>query len=121
MTSVDSSTLLDHLNQLIVLRDNIQCLKAQKAELMSQVNDITVKMMEAARQLKEGKKVLDHCLETGDDPVQVRLTLTEKELVKQDYVKQDYVKNDVESYSADPYYKDLYNRLVKNHHIFNRD
>lgn len=106
--------LLDHVQQMIQMRTSIEQLKSRKSELMNEVNGISLELLAAEKQFKEHKKVLDHCLLTGDDPVQVRLTMNTKELRSEPADRTNVM------YELDNLFKDKYDHIIANSSIFKK-
>lgn len=78
--SVDCEPLKQHLQQLMNLREGIEQVKHRKRELTDQLNALSIELLELEKQFRDQKQVLEHCLNTGDDPLQVQLVLNKSDL-----------------------------------------
>ena len=114
MIDTETSTLVNHVQELLKMRHNIEQLKSRKSELMNDVNNISIELLSVEKQFKEHKQVLDHCLLTGDDPVQVRLTMHTQEL------RSEQADRTKALHQYENVYTDIYNHIVSRGNIFKK-
>lgn len=85
--------------QIVHLREQIKQVEAQKLQAQEQVNTCTTQLLGLKNEMKDARKLLDHCLTTGEDVTAVKLTktvselnLTKSILLEDEYHKYDQVK-----------------------------
>lgn len=66
--------------QIVEMKASQRNLEAQKNLLQQQVNEITTQIMRINKEIREQRKLLDHCLDTGEDLTTVKLTKDSDEL-----------------------------------------
>jgi hypothetical protein len=68
------------VSQIVQLREQIKVVEAQKLQAQEQVNTCTTQLLGLKNEMKDARKLLDHCLTTGEDVTSVKLTKTVSEL-----------------------------------------
>lgn len=66
--------------QIVQLREQIKQVEAQKQQAQEQMNACSTQLLGLKNEMKDARKLLDHCLTTGEDVTSVKLTKTVSEL-----------------------------------------
>lgn len=72
--------LQDLVKQIVHLREQMRCVEEQKQRAQDQVNAHAAQLKDLKAQMRDVRKLLDHCLDTGEDVTAVKLTKTVSEL-----------------------------------------
>jgi septal ring factor EnvC (AmiA/AmiB activator) len=72
--------LQDLVSQIVHLREQMRCVEADKQRAQEQVNAHAAQLKDLKAQMRDVRKLLDHCLDTGEDVTAVKLTKTVSEL-----------------------------------------
>ncbi len=72
--------LQDLVKQIVELREQMKQVEADKQRAQEQLNTCSTQMLGLKQQMREARKLLDHCLDTGEDVTAVKLTKTISEL-----------------------------------------
>ena len=72
--------LQELIKQMVELREEIKLVEVNKQRAQEVMNACSTQLLGLKSQMKEARKLLDHCLETGEDVTAVRLTKTMSEL-----------------------------------------
>jgi chromosome segregation ATPase len=82
--TIDTQTLADsiavHIKSMLELNIELTALEEQINQLQTQLNQAAVRKQELLKNRREAHKLLDYCLETNSDPMQSRLSNSDKEL-----------------------------------------
>ena len=99
--------LTELVAQIVQLREHLKQVEADKQQAQAQVNTCTTQLLDLKKQMRDARKLLDHCLDTGEDVTSVKLTKTVSELtqtrttlLESDYAMRDmYEKTYLQSFS----------------------
>jgi predicted nucleic acid-binding Zn-ribbon protein len=72
--------LQELVSQIVQLREQMKHVEADKQRAQEQVNACSTQLLHLKSQMREARKLLDHCLDTGEDVTAVKLTKTISEL-----------------------------------------
>lgn len=92
MSQTDSEldSLLQHVQDTWQLKKSLDAIQQKKHQLQSQVNDLTTQELSLKKQLKESKKLMDHCLQTGEDAVEAKMVRSTQEYQRWEHDYRSY-------------------------------
>lgn len=110
MSNTDSEldSLLQHVQETWRLKRSLEDVQRQKQQLQAELNDLTTKEISIKKDLRDAKKLMDHCLQTGEDATVAKLTKNTLDMTRWDLEYEQ-----MSNYAVRKMDDLIYNRLTK--------
>ncbi len=108
-TQSELDSLLQHVSDTWQLKRSLEQIQTQKHQLQADLNELMTQELSIKKELKESKKLIDHCLQTGEDATVTKLIKTTDDLInwKYDDLQQRHLNK-----MDDIIYKSLYSTIT---------
>lgn len=92
-TQSELDSLLQHVSDTWQLKRSLEQIQAQKHQLQDELNQLMTQELSIKKQLRESKKIIDHCLQTGEDATATKLVKSTQDLSKWQHDLDDLIYN----------------------------
>ena len=75
-----SASIATHVQSIMEMNKEFAKIEARGQDLQAEVSAINAQKNELTKCIKDAKVLLEFCIETGVDPIQLKLAYSEKEL-----------------------------------------
>lgn len=75
-----ADSIKEHVLNMLKMTNEINRLEEKYNDLQNELKSIATLKTGLIKEYKDSKKLLDHCLDTGQDPIQTKLSYTTDEL-----------------------------------------